>query len=48
MGFKTAMTRVAVLFKSSRTQNSNKEASITFSRFAIPTVSANFRKEVGV
>ncbi len=47
-GFKTDITLGAVLFKSSRTQNSNNETSIKFVRFAIPMVLAKFRMEAGV
>ena len=48
MGSKTAITRSADLFKSSRIQNSNKLKSIKLSRFATPIRSQKLRIDAGV
>ena len=47
-GSSTPITRGAVLFRSSRTQNSSSPTSITFSRFATPTRSQKLRIDAGV
>ena len=47
-GLRTAITRGAILFKSSRTQCSKTATSMTLLRFATPMVSAKFLIELGV